>query len=166
MSAVSAAWFLWLLSTYKTISFHVFIPWFYNQGKKSVPSLWAWRTEAVNALIEKKLFPLLGMKLRPELIEKSVAPGAAVFGSVRCSLGEEGTSTQWATEQDFREINLYGSSEPFTFGLSPGEESDKPSMAQQYPALPKSIPYQDLPSPCFLCAGHFLNASFNHCHCN
>lgn len=67
---------------------------------------------------------------------------------------------------DFREINLCGSSEPFTFGLSPGEESDKLSMAQQYSALPKIIPYQDLPPSCFLCAGLFLNASFNHCHCN
>lgn len=48
----------------------------------------------MNALIEKKLFPLLRMELRPELIQKSVAPGAVVFGSVQCSLGEEGTSTQ------------------------------------------------------------------------
>lgn len=48
----------------------------------------------MNALIEKKLFPLLGMELRPELIQQSVAPGAVVFGSVQCCLGEEGTSTQ------------------------------------------------------------------------
>lgn len=49
----------------------------------------------MNALIEKKLFLLLGMELRPELIQKGeVAPGAVVFGSVQCSLGEEGTSTQ------------------------------------------------------------------------
>lgn len=53
----------------------------------------------------------------------------------------------------------------FPFALSPRGGSDKPSVVQQSPVLPRSGPYQDLPSPP-LCAGHFLNASFKRCHCN
>ena len=51
-----------------------------------------------------------------------------------------------------RDTNLYGSLELFTFGFSPGGGSDKPSVAQQYPALPRSGSYLALPSPCSLCS--------------
>lgn len=54
----------------------------------------------------------------------------------------------------------------FTFSLLPRGESNEPSVAQQYPALPESAHCQDLPFPCFVCAVHFLNAAFTPCHCS